>query len=81
VFFGKASGFATVDLLGFTSSDSAGYKVQGVWTGPGVLGDYLGSSVASAGDVNNDTISDIIIGMLCGYMYHNNRQNFTAYTH
>jgi hypothetical protein len=74
VFFGKASGFATVDLLGFTSSDSAGYKVQGVWTGPG-------SSVASAGDVNNDTISDIIIGMLCGYMYHNNRQNFTAYTH
>ncbi|KAJ1409766.1 hypothetical protein B484DRAFT_403122 [Ochromonadaceae sp. CCMP2298] len=45
--FGNASGFVTLDLLGFTSSDSTGYIIQGA-----VAYDYLGWSVSAAGDNN-----------------------------
>lgn len=55
VVFGKASGFnATVDLS--TLDDSAGFHLDGV------MGDHLGYSVSSAGDVNGDGFGDLIMG-------------------
>jgi hypothetical protein len=57
VIFGKASRFATLDLLGFVSGDSTGFIIQGA-----AEDDYLGYSVSGAGDVNNDTYADVIVG-------------------
>ncbi|KAJ1384271.1 hypothetical protein B484DRAFT_410852, partial [Ochromonadaceae sp. CCMP2298] len=54
--FGKGGGFSTLSLDGF-SSGSAGFIIQG-----GAAGDYLGSAVSAAGDVNNDTYADILVG-------------------
>jgi hypothetical protein len=56
VFFGKKDGFATIDLDGFTSSDS-GFLVLGA-----AAGDNLGTSVSGAGDVNNDGFDDVLVG-------------------
>jgi lipoprotein-anchoring transpeptidase ErfK/SrfK len=44
VIFGMASGFTTLDLAGFTSSDSTGYIIRGA-----AVGDNLGHSVSGAG--------------------------------
>jgi Ca2+-binding RTX toxin-like protein len=55
VIFGKASGFGTIDLGALAAAD--GFKIQG--HGPN---DILGSSVASAGDINNDGFDDIVVG-------------------
>ncbi|KAJ1443918.1 hypothetical protein B484DRAFT_389239 [Ochromonadaceae sp. CCMP2298] len=54
---GKATGFTTVDLLEFSSSDSTGYIIQGA-----AGGDYLGWSVSGAGDVNKDGLADVLVG-------------------
>ncbi len=55
VVFGKASGFAPV--LNVSSLDgNSGFKLNGV-----VLHDYAGAAL-SAGDVNDDGFSDIIVG-------------------
>jgi hypothetical protein len=64
VIFGKASGFVTLDLAEFTSSDSTGYLIQGApntGTTVGFIGDFLGWSVSGAGDVNGDGFADVII--------------------
>ena len=56
VIFGKAGGFGTpIDLTGLAAAD--GFKVQG-----DTDGDYAGTSVSSAGDVNGDGFADIVIG-------------------
>ncbi len=55
VIFGKATGFADIDLLSITNTK--GFKIFGA-----AQYDYCGHSVASAGDVNGDGYSDIIIG-------------------
>jgi Ca2+-binding RTX toxin-like protein len=56
VIFGKASGFpAVIDLTGLSAAN--GFKIQG-----GATGDYAGTSVSSAGDVNGDGFADIIVG-------------------
>jgi hypothetical protein len=56
VIFGKANGFgATVSLSGLDGT--SGFKMSGLATG-----DHLGESVSSAGDVNHDGFSDIILG-------------------
>ena len=54
VVFGKASGFADVDL-GALGSD--GFKIVGA-----AVYDFAASSVSSAGDVNGDGFADLIIG-------------------
>jgi hypothetical protein len=58
VIFGKASGFATLDLAEFISSDSTGYIINGA----GPYGDTFGLSVSGAGDVNGDGFADVIVG-------------------
>ena len=56
VVFGKASGFASnIDLSGLNGTN--GFKLSGVSSN-----DLAGHSVASAGDVNGDGYSDLIIG-------------------
>ena len=56
VVFGKASGFA--DHIDLSSLDgSNGFTIDGIATG-----DMSGRSVASAGDVNGDGFSDLIVG-------------------
>ena len=56
VVFGKASGFAAnIDLSSLDGSN--GFKLSGV-----AAGDWTGSSVASAGDVNGDGFADLIVG-------------------
>ncbi|MDO8262694.1 MAG: integrin alpha, partial [Gallionella sp.] len=56
VVFGKASGFdAKMNLFSLDGSD--GFRLDG-----GGPGDYSGSSVSSAGDVNGDGFDDLIVG-------------------
>jgi hypothetical protein len=56
VIFGKATGWADISLASFTSG-SAGFWIYGA-----ASGDQCGSSVSSAGDVNGDGASDVIVG-------------------
>jgi hypothetical protein len=56
VIFGKASGFGKIDL-GAGLSPTQGFMIRGFG-----YGDYLGNSVASAGDINGDGYSDLIVG-------------------
>jgi hypothetical protein len=51
--FGKISGFSNIDLA--TLSSPQGFKIFGI-------GGYSGLSVSSAGDINGDSHSDVIIG-------------------
>jgi hypothetical protein len=46
-----------LDLANFTSSDSDGFIIQGTGSY-----DYFGTSVSGAGDVNNDTYADVVVG-------------------
>jgi Ca2+-binding RTX toxin-like protein len=55
VIFGKASGFATVDLGAL--SPSQGFIIQG-----DLPTDFVGRSVSGAGDVNGDGFADLIVG-------------------
>ena len=55
VVFGKASGFGPIDLTNL--APEAGFIIQG-----DEAGDHAGWSVAAAGDVNNDSYADIIVG-------------------
>ncbi|TQV79645.1 integrin alpha [Denitrobaculum tricleocarpae] len=55
VIFGKASGFGTIDLASPLGSD--GFTIQG-----DAIGDFLGTSVSDAGDINGDGFDDIIVG-------------------
>jgi hypothetical protein len=58
VIFGKASGFTNIDLANIESgSSSDGFAIFG-----GNNGDESGFSVSSAGDVNNDGFSDLLVG-------------------
>jgi Ca2+-binding RTX toxin-like protein len=55
VVFGKASAFASsIDVSSLNGSN--GFKLSGA------TGDYAGLSVASAGDVNGDGLTDLIVG-------------------
>ncbi|MBA3756993.1 MAG: FG-GAP repeat protein, partial [Nitrosomonas sp.] len=68
VIFGKGSGFsAALDL--FSLDGSTGFHLDGV------IGDHLGYSVSSAGDVNGDGFDDLIVGARLtdpsGYSYGN----------
>ncbi len=56
VVFGKASGF-TPNLELSSLNGINGFKVSGL-----AVGDYLGDSVSSAGDVNGDGFDDILVG-------------------
>ncbi|HEY0113227.1 MAG TPA: tandem-95 repeat protein, partial [Allosphingosinicella sp.] len=53
VFLGKANGFSNIDV----SVSSASFKITGA-----AVGDRLGTSVASAGDINKDGYADIVVG-------------------
>lgn len=56
VFYGKQTGFENINLYNSLSS-SDGFRIIGE-----EIGDRLGISVASAGDINRDGYKDIIIG-------------------
>jgi hypothetical protein len=56
VVFGSRSGFSS-DLSLSNLNGSNGFKINGV-----AAGDYSGTSVSSAGDINGDGIDDLIIG-------------------
>jgi Ca2+-binding RTX toxin-like protein len=56
VVFGKASGFAATIDLGLLDGND-GFRIEGV-----AQNDYVGFSVASAGDVNGDGFADLIVG-------------------
>ena len=55
VIFGKADGLGSFDLGNLQPSQ--GFKIQG-----DEAGDWAGSSVSAAGDVNGDGFDDIVIG-------------------
>ena len=55
VLFGKASGFANIDLASLGASD--GYRIDGA-----AMGDECGRSVSTAGDVNGDGCAEVIVG-------------------
>ncbi|HMG46261.1 MAG TPA: hypothetical protein VK614_02210 [Allosphingosinicella sp.] len=60
--FGKAGGFGTIDLSTFHPSNpafdpNAGFFIQG-----DASGDRAGTSVAGAGDINDDGFDDLIVG-------------------
>jgi Ca2+-binding RTX toxin-like protein len=55
VLFGKATGFANIDLASLSSTD--GFTIHG-----DASGDLAGTSAASAGDVNGDRFTDMIVG-------------------
>lgn len=57
VIYGKKGGFSAHIDLNSTLDPSAGFKIYGA-----TAGDSIGTSINFAGDVNNDDISDIIIG-------------------
>jgi Ca2+-binding RTX toxin-like protein len=59
VLFGKASGFANIDLTAL--APAAGFKIQG-----DLAGDQAGFSVSSAGDINGDGRDDLIVGARLG---------------
>ena len=55
VIFGSATGSGDIDLTTFSAAE--GFKIRG-----DEAGDYLGYSVASAGDMNGDGIDDLVVG-------------------
>ena len=55
VIFGKAGGFANIDLATLAPAD--GFIIQG-----DAAGDEAGTSVSSAGDINGDGFDDLIVG-------------------
>jgi hypothetical protein len=57
VIFGMAGGFGTLDMVNYTSGNSTGYVIQGA-----KFGAELGHALSAAGDVNNDTYADVILG-------------------
>ena len=57
VVFGKASGFANIDLT--TLTPAQGFRIDGAFAN-----DWSGYSVASAGDVNGDGFDDLIVGAI-----------------
>ena len=59
VIFGKAAGFANIDLATLAPAD--GFIIYGRDSG-----DYSGASVSSAGDVNGDGFDDLLIGANSG---------------
>jgi hypothetical protein len=56
VIFGKMSGWADIDLASFTSGST------GFWILGAIAGDFCGSSVGAAGDLNGDGTEDLIVG-------------------
>jgi hypothetical protein len=59
VIFGNASGFGDVDLANLSPAD--GFRIDG--PPGGLLGNLVGFSVASAGDVDGGGYGDLVVGM------------------
>ena len=56
IIYGKAGGYnSSLDLASLSST-------QGFYVNGAAAGDYTGNSVSTVGDINNDGISDVIIG-------------------
>jgi Ca2+-binding RTX toxin-like protein len=59
VIFGKASGFSDIDLANLSAAD--GLRIDGL--AGYIIGGQAGYSVASAGDVDGDGYSDLVVGV------------------
>ncbi|WMS44552.1 hypothetical protein RDV64_09275 [Acuticoccus sp. MNP-M23] len=59
VVYGQSGGLGTIDLSALTAAQ--GFIIQG-----DTSGDYAGTSVSAAGDVNGDGIDDVIVGATYG---------------
>src|SRR5262249_2836576 len=61
VIYGRASGFGDIDLANFTPAD--GFRIDdAAQLGGYLFGNQVGFSVASAGDVDGDGYSDLLVG-------------------
>ena len=56
---GSAVAFGDVNLLSFATGSTLGFRILGA-----AIGDGCGYSVSSAGDINRDGVSDLIIGAI-----------------
>ena len=61
IIYGKSAGIINIDLASATLSGYGGRVLQGA-----VSLDYFGSSVSLAGDVNGDSIDDVVVGAYGG---------------
>ncbi|WP_170359893.1 FG-GAP repeat protein [Ruegeria arenilitoris] len=62
VIYGKTSGFSDIDIDNLSPAD--GFTITGQFDG--VQGDFIGSSMSAAGDMNGDGIDDFLIGTFGG---------------
>ena len=67
VVFGKSGGFGTIELSA-VAAGTGGFAILGQDTG-----DYAGTSVSAAGDLNGDGFADLIIGAHQGDSISNGR--------
>ncbi len=62
VVFGKTGTDTAHVHLSAIAAGTGGFVINGAWGAGGIESDHLGCSVSSAGDINGDGLSDLIMG-------------------